>query len=371
MASPCSSVNQRSLSSCRLVHLPHLGPRKRPPCPGYLPWWMLTAMLVAGCGPSTEEVADTISTLPPIVTDTTPTLPPLVAEAVSSVTMVDGPSLAFRYMQPDEASAQWARSELRLYHLEAGSAVELEALLAWQAPWESGLYVSPAFLPPDLGDLMTPRKKALFFKSLLPIVAFHNRVSADRRRRLLAMQEQQRLTEEDRGFLDEMCSYYLLEDVQEVLSTRADTLRVLLRRAGPIPPSLALAQAAIESGWGSSRFSRLGNNLFGQRIWDTKAGGLEARGARGARFRLATYPTVSASVRSYMRNLNTHAAYRGFRTVRHQMGDGRTDPLRLAAELEGYSTRRRAYVEDVIRMIRTNRLTKFDSLSRSVSGSRQ
>ena len=71
-----------------------------------------------------------------------------------------------------------------------------------------------------------------------------------------------------------MAEHYALARSKSALSTRADTLRELLRRVDVIPPSLVLAQGAIESGWGTSRFARQGNNLYGQRVWrsDLKGG---------------------------------------------------------------------------------------------------
>ena len=324
-----------------------------------MPWCKLAIVVLAsGCGvsPDTRSPDDPAAQLPPRLPD-----------AVVSVTVVDPRTLEYKHLLRHEVGSAVDMAALTFFHVEADSAADLETIWAWPRRG-TGHFMSAASLPPDLGEQEVPRKKGLFFQTLLPMVAFHNQAIALHRLRLQELEGRSSLADEDREFLDEACKFYRLDDVREPLPRRADTLRVLLRRAGGVPPSLALAQAAIESGWGSSRFSREGNNLFGQRVWDKDAGGMRPLGAGGARFRLAIFPTVSASVRSYMRNLNTHAAYEEFRALRLRMREGQMDPIRLAATLEGYSTRREAYVADVIRMIRANQLTRFDNLGQALRG---
>jgi Bax protein len=121
--------------------------------------------------------------------------------------------------------------------------------------------------------------------------------------------EQAKVAAVDEQFIADMSKLCRLK----AMPTHRDTLRELLVKVGPIPPSLALAQAAIESGWGSSRFSQQGNNLYGQRVWSKKAGGIVAKDANDAHFRLAFPPTIAASVRSHMHNLNSHPAYQTLR----------------------------------------------------------
>jgi len=147
------------------------------------------------------------------------------------------------------------------------------------------------------------------------------------------------------------------------MPTHRDTLRELLVKVGPIPPSLALAQAAIESGWGSSRFSQQGNNLYGQRVWSKKAVGIVAKDANDAHFRLAFPPSIAASVRSYMHNLNSHPAYQTLRKERallRRQGEAITGEA-LAGGLMSYSTRGKDYIEDVRQMIRHNNLQDLDT----------
>lgn len=138
----------------------------------------------------------------------------------------------------------------------------------------------------------------------------------------------------------------------------------LYRRIDVVPPSLALAQGAIESGWGTSRFVRAGNAVFGQ-YTDPDGGGLvPARVAEKSPVRLAHFPDIEASVRSYIHNLNTHPAYEGFRTLRAEMRS-RSRPLdgpALAETLLRYSARGKAYIQDVKAIIARNDLHAYDLL---------
>ena len=136
----------------------------------------------------------------------------------------------------------------------------------------------------------------------------------------------------------------------------------LLLRADRVPTSIALAQAAIESGWGTSLLSRRRNNVYGQQGW--AAGFREMFGMAAAQPRsgMAEYPTVAACVGSYIHNLNTHRAYADFRLRRKQMRERAQplDPVDLAFGLEEYSTRGWAYINEVLGIMEYNRLERFD-----------
>lgn len=140
-------------------------------------------------------------------------------------------------------------------------------------------------------------------------------------------------------------------------------LDALLRRMDVVPPSLAIAQAAIESGWGRSRFVVLGNALFGQRTTNPARGVRPMNLPDTTRVRVAVFDHLTASVRSYVRNLNTHPAYRAFRDRRaaFRRNGEELDGFALAETLAAYSTRRQAYVRDLRSIIRANRLADFDA----------
>jgi Bax protein len=129
----------------------------------------------------------------------------------------------------------------------------------------------------------------------------------------------------------------------------ADNLEELLRRVDVVPPSLALAQAALESGWGTSRGAQTAGALFGEM---RRSGGLRR------------FDSPAHSVASYVANLNTHFAYRGFREARAAARqDGRPlDSQLLAAQLLRYSVLGSTYVHHVQAMIRAQDLQAFDDL---------
>ena len=219
-------------------------------------------------------------------------------------------------------------------------------------------------LPRDLAD-MSPisAKKRLFFQAVLPIVLQVNeeitvdrwrlKRLADRFTRADTPSPADTLSSADREWLVTMADLYGTDsfDVQE-----------LLNRMDVVPPSLALAQAAEESGWGTSRFARQGNALFGQYTYKSKAGILPARRDADRRHRVRSHDNLLAAVRAYVHNLNSHWAYDDFRRRRAQLrrDGGQLDGDVLAGELRAYSERRGAYVESIRRIIRQNRLGDFD-----------
>jgi len=294
-----------------------------------------------------------------------PLLPDSLEGELVAVTVVDGRQLNYRLVSRERFYLlQKLAPDTRLFHhVRVDSARQLENLLdEFAAQGDAFPHISVASFPADLNDLPVPRKKEVFFHAVLPLVRFHNEVIAARRNRLEQFARTRFRNPDDRSFLEEMCRYYRLEDYDAPLGSLDDTLRVLLRRADQVPPSIALAQAAIESGWGGSRYSRRGNNLFGQRVWDGEAPGLALLEGEQPRFRLAVFPTIGASIRSYMRNLNTHPAYAEFRRLRQQLrqqGDP-LDPLALVGTLQEYSTRRQEYVEELIGFIEFNGLRRYD-----------
>ena len=222
----------------------------------------------------------------------------------------------------------------------------------------SPFFVSLRSMPHNILQLPVTEKKELFFTVIERLALFHNKVILGRRERLISL-----LNSDDNSvFLETMAVKYSLERVGNKVSSRSDTLRELLMRVDCIPPSLILAQAAIESGWGTSRFAQEGNNLFGQRVWGEKLLGMKAKGVSDAKFRLAVYPNISESVKSYLRNLNTHPFYESFRAVREaKRNQGQSIfGIDLVGELGSYSTRGEAYVSDVKKMIEFNHLSKLD-----------
>jgi Bax protein len=220
-----------------------------------------------------------------------------------------------------------------------------------------------ASLPGDLADQSTAERKGLFLRSLLPLVLAENELIRRERRLLERLVDHAGdLTATEKSELDQIRKRYAVEGS---LSEPAVQAR-LKARVDVIPPALALAQAAIETGWGTSRFALEGNNLFGEWTWNAEHG-LEPRQRKpGTRHYVRRFPGLRASVRAYMRNLNTHQAYAGLREQRRQArsDDQAATAQSLAGGLARYSERGPAYVRDVRDILRQNQLDAITAAAR-------
>lgn len=203
-------------------------------------------------------------------------------------------------------------------------------------------------------------RKTVFFKSMLPLILHVNEEILEQRQRLLALRNRlragQKLSTEERLWIEDMVDRY------EVKSADHDDL---LRRIDVIPPSLALAQAAEESGWGTSRFAQKGKALFGQRTFHQTSGLVPAERPEGKRHKVKSFGRLLDGVHSYARNLNIHPAYEEFRKVRAALrarhGEGTmVDGLTLAGTMLRYSERGADYVRTIKIIIRGNELGQFD-----------
>lgn len=218
-------------------------------------------------------------------------------------------------------------------------------------PWPRQL---PEF---DAFEDAAARKQA-FFEFLAPVVEKENARVLEQRARLLELAGRLRAGDRigwlDRRWLGRLAGEY------EVPWTRDDPqagLAMLERRVDTVPVSLALVQAATESGWGRSRFAVEGNNLFGHWCYRAGCGLVPERRNTDATHEVAAFDSVSDSVRRYLHNLNTHDAYAPLRAIRARLR--RTgQPLTAMALADGlvrYSERREAYVDEIKTVIRINR----------------
>ena len=136
----------------------------------------------------------------------------------------------------------------------------------------------------------------------------------------------------------------------------------LLLRVDLIPVSMALAQAANESAWGTSRFTIEGNNVFGQWCYEEGCGIVPSRRISGATHEVRYFDTVEKSVKSYFLNINTHVSYAYLRDLRFKMRERglKLDPMSLSIGLGRYSQRGAGYVEEIQRIIIQNNLRERD-----------
>ncbi len=242
------------------------------------------------------------------------------------------------------------------------TAVPLGAVLVWtvcvgiSGDPPPGLEPLPAFHEIDRVSV----KKQQFFAYLTPVIRAENQRIREQRGRLLRIAEAwhergQRPGWLDRRFLRRLAAEYRVDDADRSLDSVLDEL---LKRVDVIPRSLVLVQAAKESGWGSSRFARGGNNLFGQWCFEPGCGLVPSKRPPESRHEVASFDTVRDAVASYVRNLNTHPSYDELRALRAKLrAENRTPSGEdLAQGLTRYSERGEAYVHEVQAMIRQNGL---------------
>ena len=223
--------------------------------------------------------------------------------------------------------------------------------------------VFAASLPHDWRDLRDAgERKHAFTTTLLPLVLRANEMLLERRRRLLGIAAQvakgERVPDRDRAWIEALAARYGTE-APEITEKLLNTLK---RLVDIVPPSLAIAQAAIESGWGTSRFAAEGNALYGQWAEEGEGAMVPAERDEGRTYAIKRFETLQDSVLAYMHNLNTHRAYRAFRAARADMrGHGR--PITGAAltkYLKAYSARGDGYIRDLTRIIAQNDLGALD-----------
>ncbi|MDG2034003.1 MAG: glucosaminidase domain-containing protein, partial [Rhodospirillales bacterium] len=213
-------------------------------------------------------------------------------------------------------------------------------------------------LPRDMRKIRVAKKrKELFFKSILPLVLRVNeQIRADRTRLIVLRKmkaKEQEISAADLLWLAALADRYKAD---------RDDLSELTRRTDIIPPSIALAQAAEESGWGTSRFVIEGNALFGQWTVEGDRGIVPARRDADRSHKIKVFETLHDAVRAYAHNLNTHRAYRQFRSERANLRRVSTflNGLALSSSLSKYSERGEGYVGSLRSLIRGNRLEKLD-----------
>jgi len=240
--------------------------------------------------------------------------------------------------------------------------------------WHTGVHEVPrlylAEVPTYWRDTYSKRvpiseKKSLFFRLLAPVSLYVNEhILGDRSRAqaLLASEAAgQILTAEDREWLADLARVYKLPGADSGTIDAAEGAE-LMRRVDAIPLSLELAQGAVESGWGTSRFADVGNSLFGQWSW---AGGIapeEQRTDTHGDHRIAAFQSTGLSVWSYALNLNTHDAYAEFRRKRAEARAHGKLPRGhdLVETMSRYSERGHHYVAELKTIMRQNKLDPID-----------
>ena len=223
----------------------------------------------------------------------------------------------------------------------------------------AGQKVKPIYLtklPKDiktLGD--TKQKRELFIKIVLPLILYENEKITEDRKKLFKILSKSFNTPGEKVWLKRRFKEYKIKDKDfAALKTRMDT----------IPVSIALAQAANESGWGTSRFALEGNALFGQWTWSKKGISPKNKDPNQSH-KILQFQILKASVRAYKNNLNTHNAYKEFREVRAKLRQSGTKitGLALIKYLKNYAAIGERYTEIIKGIMVQNSLTDFDKVN--------
>ena len=198
------------------------------------------------------------------------------------------------------------------------------------------------------------KRKNLFIKIILPLILEeNNRIIIDRKKLFTILNKNKNSKDEIKWLNQKFKQYGVVNKDLATLKVRMDI----------IPVSLAIAQAAKETGWGTSRFAIEGNALFGQWTWSGE--GIKPAGADiNATYKVMKFNVLKASVRAYQRNLNTHSSYKKFRFIRAQLRDDnkKLDSLKLAEYLDNYAQTGTEYTKVLKQIIQQNQLKDFDEV---------
>ena len=221
----------------------------------------------------------------------------------------------------------------------------------------AGQKVKPIYLtklPKDLKTLGdTNKKRDLFIKIILPLILHENEKISEDREKLFKILGKNFNTVGERVWLKRRFKEYKIDDRD---------LGKLKMRMDIIPVSIAIAQAANESGWGTSRFALEGNALFGQWTWSKK--GISPKNQDiNSNHKILQFQILKASVKAYKNNLNTHNAYKDFRETRAKLREEgkKINGLDLTKYLHNYAQIGEKYVKILEQIINRNSLTDFDN----------
>ena len=198
----------------------------------------------------------------------------------------------------------------------------------------------------------TKKRKEFFIQIVLPLIVKENNNIRIDRKTLFRVINKSNNSVAEKQWLEKKYKQY---------GVKSGDLSSLKVRMDEIPVSLAIAQAAKETGWGTSRFAQEGNALFGQWTWSGE--GLKPKDADADQgHKVMKFNVLQASVRAYQRNLNTHRTYREFRKARAELRDLNKplDSMELSKYLNKYAETGNQYVEVLQKIIKQNNLKDFD-----------
>ena len=213
--------------------------------------------------------------------------------------------------------------------------------------------ISLTLLPQEITKIENPKKrKDLFIQIILPLIIKEKLYIKLDRKKLFNILNKSKNSNKEKNWLNSKFKQY------GVVNKDLSTLKI---RMDEIPVSIAIAQAAKETGWGTSRFAQEGNALFGQWTWSGE--GIKPSDADDeSTHKVMRFKVLQASVRAYQRNLNTHSSYKNFRSARAELrAEGKKlDSMALSVHLDKYAETGEKYVIVLQKIIKQNNLTDFD-----------
>ncbi|MDC1139456.1 glucosaminidase domain-containing protein [Candidatus Pelagibacter sp.] len=213
--------------------------------------------------------------------------------------------------------------------------------------------IALTLLPDEIKKIEnTKKKKDLFIQIILPLVIKENNNIKIDRIKLFNILNKSKNTKAEKSWLNYKFKQYGVANKD---------LSILKIRMDEVPVSMAIAQAAKETGWGTSRFAQEGNALFGQWTWSGE--GIKPSNADDdSTHKVMKFKVLQASVRAYQRNLNTHSSYKKYRIARAELRDEgkKLDSMILSEHLDKYAETGKEYVRVLQQIIKQNNLTDFD-----------
>ena len=215
--------------------------------------------------------------------------------------------------------------------------------------------ISLSLLPKEIKKIESAKKrKDLFIQIILPLIlAETNQIKMDRKKLFNILNKNSNSNNEKKWLMTKLKQYGVKNNDLSTLKIRMDE----------VPASLAIAQAAKETGWGTSRFALEGNALFGQ--WTYSGNGIKPLNTESdEKHKVMKFTILKASIRAYYRNLNTHSSYKNFRKTRAEMRDNdeKLNSLILVDHLDKYAATGHEYTKVLKKIINQNSLKDFDDV---------
>ncbi|MDH5257700.1 MAG: glucosaminidase domain-containing protein [Gammaproteobacteria bacterium] len=225
-------------------------------------------------------------------------------------------------------------------------------------------------MPDDIGTIKDSKaRKRLFIRIMLPIIrAEQQRIRNERRLLQLALQSSNiknatKYTTKNTTTEEQLNTLFKEYKINAKLNFEEKSNQ-LLKRFDELPLTLVLAQAAIESGWGTSRFTRVGNSLFGEWTYQEGAGIVPEDRDDGKSHKIKAFPSLRDSIASYIKNINRNSAYKELRQYRYEMRlqQQTLDSRTLAKGLHRYSQKGEGYVVSLLQILNSSEFKQIESL---------